>query len=352
MAMVYVDGFDVSDHVAKGWVITNAGGGAVSIVTTGRVGGRAVSASMNGFGSNGNTARLQRIIPAINQITLGVAVRLTNVTFGSGTFFVSLYGDAGATQHLTIMADPVSKYIQVRLGSHAGTVLATSSTQMYKGVWTYIEVQATIADAGGICKVRVNGNPTNIIDYTGDTRNGGTEATITSVSLGTAQAGGAEEIATFDDLYILDETGAANTTFLGDIRIASLLPNGAGTDTQLSPTGSATNWQNVDEVPYSTTDYNGSPTVGLRDTYALTDLAAGMTSVFAVQNNAIAAKSDVTAANAKLPLRTGGGLFYGATNTLSTSYLTYFDLYQVNPNTAVAWTPAEMNSLEVGLEVA
>lgn len=352
MALLFMDGFDVGDFALKSWTTYTNDNGTAS-VATGRVSGSAVAVAMPGSGAANRIVQIQRLIPATTQITMGVAVRLTVDSSGSGGFNLSLYGDSGVTQHLTLMSEPTTKAIQLRLGSMTGTVLQTSGSIMTPNAWVYLEIQATIADAGGICVVRLNGASTPIINFTGDTKNGGTATTTSMIALGSFRSqNNSAETAVYDDLYILDNTGTINNTFLGDVRIASLQPNGVGTDTQLTPTGSVTNWQNVDEIPYSTTDYNGSSTVGLRDTYTLTDLPGSVTTVHALQSNIIASKSDVTTASAKIPIRTGGNVYYGATNSLSTTYLTYSDMHSINPNTTVAWTTGDVNGLEAGMEVA
>jgi hypothetical protein len=343
-----MDGFDAGDYTLKGWRTFVSGGGAGIGTTTGRVSGNAIYADQGTVGTA--SAGFQRTIPATTQITLGMAMRYTGGV-GSGTFVISLYGDGGSTQHLTIMSDINSKAIVLRLGSTSGTVLQTSAQTFTPGAWEYLEIQATIADAGGICKVRLNGNPTLAIDYTGDTKNAGTGTSFTQVYMGVLRSNTNNDTAAFDDFYVLDGTGASNNTFLGDVRVATLRPSAAGTDTQLTPTGVATNWQNVDETTYSATDYNASSTSGQRDTYALDNLPSGTSTVFALQSNLIAAKSDVTNLTARVPLRVNGSLYYSPTYALNVSYLNYVSLHATNPDTSLAWTPSEVNSLEAGMEV-
>lgn len=355
MALLFMDGFDAGDYLVKGWnpVIVN---GAIT-AAPGRVSGGAILTDCSANNSNGSECRIERPFTAASQPTIGFALKIdTYGTLGNGAFYVNLAGDSGSTTHLTLTNNPTTRYIELRRGAYNGAVLATYNYVLPVGTWAYFEIQTTIADAGGICQVRMNGNATPVISFTGDTKNGGTNTTIDTLRLGSVNidTGAAQSGvgAVYDDLYILNSTGTTNTTFLGDVRAVTLRPDGAGTDTQLTPTGSATNWQNVDETTYSTADYNASATVGQRDTYTLSNLPAGMGTIYAVQSNLIAAKSDMTTANARIPLRIGAGLYYGGTTALSTSYLTYSDVHQVNPDTTVSWTMADLNNLEAGMEVA
>lgn len=294
----------------------------------------------------------RRAFAAAARPTIGFAV-LPSALDSGGSLCLTLSGDAGATPHLTLMNNSSTRVLELRRGDHTGTLLASSSVLLSPGNWRYLEMRATINDTTGTCEVRIDGGSTPIINFTGDTRNAGTLTTIDMISFRAYKAGSSgAATGVFDDVYILDDTGATNTTFLGDVRAVTLRPNAPGTDTQLTPTGSATNWQNVDETTYSTTDYNASAVVGQRDTYALTDMPLGSTTIHAIQTNIIAAKSDTTTANARTPIRTGGSLYYGTTKSLSTSYLTHSDIHQQNPNTTASWTEADVNNLEAGMEVA
>ena len=352
MALLFMDGFDVGDYAVKGWDSLQAGGsgGAVSL-TSGRISGSGIQVSQPGGGLISNIV-FRRAHAAINRVTVGFAV-LPSALDAGASLGITLHSDAGVTPHLTFMNNSSTRVLELRRGDHTGTLLASSALMLSPGNWRYFEIRATINDTTGSCEVRVDGNTTPIINFTGDTRNGGTLTTFDMISL-RAYKSGTTGAATgvFDDLYILDDTGTTNTTFLGDVRAITLRPDGAGADTQLAPTGSATNWQNVDETAYSTVDYNASATVGQRDTYTLSNLPLGMGTVHAVQSNLIAAKSDATTANARIPLRSGGALYYGMTTALSTSYLTFSDVYQLNPNTSSSWTQAAVDGLEVGMEVA
>lgn len=352
MALLFMDGFDVGDYALKGWDSQQAGGsGGVVSTATGRISGGGVQVSQPGGGLISNIV-FRRAHAATTRLTVGFAV-LPSALDSGGSLGITLHGDAGVTPHLTLMNNSSTRVLELRRGDHTGTLLASSSVILSPGNWRYLEMRATLNDTTGTCEVRIDGNATPIINFTGDTKNGGTLTTFDMISLRAYKAGSSgAATGVFDDLYLLDDTGTTNTTFLGDVRAVTLRPDGAGTDTQLTPTGSVTNWQNVDETTYSTADYNASATVGQRDTYTLSSLPAGMGTIYAVQSNLIAAKSDTTTANARIPLRIGAGLYYGGTTALSTSYLTYSDVHQVNPGTTTAWTMTDLNNLEAGMEVA
>ena len=243
-----------------------------------------------------------------------------------------------------------SGLIEIRRGSSGGTLLATGTTSLFSGLWNYIEVSCTISDTIGEVHVRLNGLATDEVSYTGDTKNAGTATNIDAVRLININ----NATTYFSDFYLLNSTGSApNNTFLGDVAVRTLSPTGNGASTQLvgSDGNSVDNYLLNDELPFSSTDYAGSATIGQKDTYAMANLPAGVTTVYGIQLNGLMAKSDATLAQARYVLRSGGTDYGGVTRTLTTSYVGYQELYELNPNTSAQWTPAAVNAVEGGMEV-
>jgi hypothetical protein len=332
MALLFMDGFAGGDMATKWSSSSNASNTNTSPRVTG-------GSYMFTGGSNGNVTKT---FTAKTEIFMGCGTRGS-----SGVWYIFLYGDTGATTHLTIMRNGTSGFMELRLGNQ-GTLLATGTTFIPYTSWHYIEIRATVADSGGICQVRLDGQTVNEIDYTGDTKNGGTNTSIDAFTLY------ASATANYTDVYFLDTTGTANNSWLGDVTVRTILPSGNGNYSQLtgSDADQVNNYQLVDESPASSTDYVGSPTVGLKDSYLLSDLPAGVTQIKALQSNIYAAKSDATLASSKVLLRTGGTDYYGNTQGMGTSFQTYSQIFALNPNTAIAWTVADINGLEAGIEVA
>lgn len=334
MALVFMDGFDARD-VAKKWVTV---GGDYSLITATRFGaGYAFRSNAAGIGV------LTRRFPAAANIYCGFAIRL-NGAYGDGGEFMSLYGDNGTTQHLTF-AYTSTGIIRVLRGAVNGTLIATGGSLLTD--WQYLEVNATIADAGGTVKVMANG--ISVIDFTGDTRNAGTSTNLDEVHIGDTSRNNGYD---YDDFYLCNNVGTSNNTFLGDVRVQTLIPTGAGASTQFTPTGGA-NYANVSEYPDNTTTYNASSNVGDRDTYALSNLASGTTGVLGIQENFAAWKADASLGNLKPAMNMGGTVYYGPAVSLGTGVGAWSGaIAETNPATSVAWTPGDVNNMEFGVEVA
>jgi hypothetical protein len=92
--------------------------------------------------------------------------------------------------------------------------------------------------------------------------------------------------------------------------------------------------------------------VGQRDTYALADIPATVSSVLGVQTNVISKKTDTGPMNVKPALVSGGSVYYGATTPLTSNDTTLVDVRNVNPATGLQWSVTDVNNLEAGMEVS
>jgi hypothetical protein len=280
----------------------------------------------------------------MTQVFIGFAnTQDTGSAFG-GDFFI-LYGDAGVTAHLSLRWNAAGVLGLYR----GGTLIATASVTVREpvGVWHYIEMSATIADSGGTCVVKING--TEVINFTGDTKNAGTATTIDAIRFQRTVPGNVY----WDDYYLCDATGSAPyNTFLGEVRVQALMPTGAGASTQWTPSTGA-NWAAVDEVPPSATDYVLTATSGFRDTYAMSDLTGTVNTVLAARTYALAKKSDTGAASIKIVDRSGSTDYYSTSAALATTDTTMLGTLRItDPATSAAWTASGVNALQAGVELA
>lgn len=342
MAIEFFDGFEGGTQ--PGWLFST-----MSVSTT------AVRTGVNGLVCTAtSTATLN--LSASAKKTVGFAYTLVStIGYGLSTIAPAQFcSDAGATIHLTLMTDATG-HLVLRRGATNGTVLATS-TQIYPtNQWRYIEMQATIADSGGTCIVRVDG--VEWINVTGDTRNAGTSTNIDAVKLN----GSSTTDSYWDDMYVTNGTddtavtGRADDGFLGDIKVEPLLPSGNGASSQWvgSDSNSTDNYLLVDEQPVNTTDYVGSATDGNRDLWDLPSVAASALQVLAIRPSVYAAKTDAGAASIKQLVRTSDGtVTTDTTQPLSTTYATYWGALRTTKPGGGAWTPTDVNGLQIGVEKA
>jgi hypothetical protein len=330
MALLFMDGFDASDAALK-WVSI----GAPTFATTTRFG---TGKAMNPQASQAP----MRAFPASSQVYVGAAVSVAS--FGAIRDIWTFLGDSAITAHLSLNTSASGGSVELRRGA---TTLALSAVGVLPiSTWVYLEMSATIADTGGTCVVKVNG--VEVINFTGDTKNAGTNSTIDTLRLASNTSA---NVYSYDDLYICNDTGSVNNTFLGDVRVQTLLPTAAGASTQLTPSV-GNNWDNVNDTPYVSTTYNSDSVSGHRDTYAMSDLLSGTGTIFGVQDNILALKSDAGAASIKAALKSGATVYYDSTVVLGAALGASSAVRETDPATSAAWTPTNVNALEFGAEVA
>ena len=325
MTLVYIDGLEDTAGV-----IATAGTIAVAAARTG-----------NGIRVTGSTGvfRLAFPQPYFDTVTVGCAWRPSTV---SGTIPIfTLYGDNGATVHTSVANSSGNLIVQ-----RSSTTIATAPSPPFSVAnrWYYVEAQIRLHDTLGTAVVRVDG--VEVLNASAlDTKNAGTGTWYDQIAFPFAVSGNA----IFDDVYLM---AGAGDSFQGDVVVATLVPNGNGAVSQWvgSDGDSVDNYALVDEIPPSTADYVRSATIGQQDLYTLTDLATTGV-ILAVAPTLYVAKDEVGPRTVK-PLLRGSVVSAGAAQALDFAYAQKQQVFATNPETAVAWTLAEVNALQVGVEVA
>lgn len=281
------------------------------------------------------------------EVWFGAALKHNTPIAAASGAACTLMGDGTTVTHLSIGANADGS-LSIWRGTTSGTLLGTSATGLVSvGVWYYLEVHAIIDDTVGAYEVRVDG--VNVLSATGvDTRNGGTDPKITVFGVGRQST----DRTWYDDIYFITGDGVGVSGFQSEITIEGIRPNGVGNYTQLTPTGSATNWQNVDDIPFSTSDYNSSPTAGQKDTYAYSNLTATTGTILGSVIHFAAHKNLAGFKKARRLIRISSTDYAGAdTPSLSASVRYFSEVLPTSPATAAAWTISEVNGLEAGFEV-
>ncbi len=323
MAIVMIEGWDHWDptQVQKGW---SAGSGGVTQV--GRFGGQAAR--------SGTTTKTHQLPSSYATIFVGFALRMSVIGSATDFFFIR----ASATNILRVSQDATGHLV---IKNSGGTTIATGGTVLVANGWTYIEIKLFINGASGTVEVHQNGS-TDIASTVGNFGSSNAD--------NVGYAGITAQTTDFDDLYVADTSGSApRNTFLGDVRVATIYPTGAGNSTQWTPNGAASNWDCVDEVPPdSDTTYVSDSTPGHIDSYACSDIDGGAT-VYGVQTNLFARKDDAGTRQVAPLIRQSGTDYAGTTVTLASTYAFFSQLYNQDP-TAADWTPTTVNGDEFGVK--
>lgn len=225
-----------------------------------------------------------------------------------------------------------------------GTALGvTSGLGLLTAVWYFIEFKATINNTTGAYTVKVNG--TEVLAATSQDTQATSNAYATHVRIGN---GG--NFLYVDDVYICDNEGSVGNDFLGDVKVISLRPSGAGTYSEWTPSAGS-NYQNVDETaPDDDTTYNSTSTAGLKDAYTYANVGESG-AVYAININTRVRKDDAGARVIRPKIRIGGTDYNEDNVDVTDSYVTNTQLSTVSPATATAYTVSELDGAEFGIEL-
>jgi hypothetical protein len=310
--------------------------------------GRYGSAGLRWHVSNA-TSQLNKYFSPTKTLIMGWAAKPVSGTT-AGDQFISFLD--GGTVHVSVRMS--SNNYQV---TRAGTTLGTGTFSVVPGSWHYFEIKVTIDNTNGGIHMKINGvddlrlgvyasTPTAL-----DTQNGAS-AQVSNWQLGLNTGSNIQWY--FDDFYLCDTT-APNDDFLGDTRIEYLVPTGAGNRTMFTPsTGS--NWQTVDELSPSDTDYNSASSPGDMDLFGMSNLA-GNGLVRGVQTISQAKKDDAGFRKTVPVFYKASGLgdtarFYkGSQDTVSDTFTNRLQRFNTSPDTGVAWTVDEVNAIQYGYAV-
>lgn len=337
MSLVFMDGFDhytIADMGRK-WNVPGNGSMSTSVFRNGTQSYLNTSAQAPRFALSTADQHATLIV--------GCAFRLS-ILPSSPLALLTLYGDAFVTTHTTLGVTAAGK-LQVFRGTTGGTLLGSESgTSIAVNTWYFLELKAVLHDSTGAITLRVDGS--SVITLTSqDTKNAGTGSVYDGIGFtGNANAN------YIDDLYLCNGAGSAFNDLLGDVKVQTLYPSGAGNSTNLTPsTGS--NYQAVDDATGNTSDYVSSSVATTKDTYAFDNLTAGYDPK-GLQVIALAAKEAPGAVRTVIPVvRSGGTDYDGSARTLPFGWVYGRQVYEQDPATSTAWTTSGVNAAEFGVKV-
>lgn len=348
MGCTFIEGWDHMTAVqgnGRSW--TYGGGSSVPTVgATGRFGGNRLNLNYSAGGGGSTALFVQRVLPTSRaKYGCSFAVMFTHTAYAMDCEVMGLY--EGATQHIAVRWNTNVLYL-VR----GGTTIATGIKTILLNVWYHVELWVEVSDTVGVAKVWIDGNPVPEMNFSGDTRNGGT-GVINTALMRSGSGSNAGTINLYDDMVFYDDQSADyNVGPIGDCRVESLVPSGAGTTGNGTPSAGSS-YQCVDEKPPNDdTDYVSFAAASDKDTYAMGDLASTTGDVVCVQVEIRPRRTDVGARAFKSVIRESGGTEQDGTEVYqTTTYLHQIDVRPYTPSSAL-WDIAAVNAMQVGAKMS
>jgi hypothetical protein len=357
MALLFMDSFDNYATPAIGalgkWQTLVDAGSLTSIASgAGRNGTNAFKVNPNN--QSGAGAYLQGVLATpLARIVYGLAVKVTLFDALHEMTFLGFFDVNVGQVIVTILPNG---QIRFRSGSATGTVLATSNASVITAtnVYFYLEFDITFDTVNGAIVLHANGVNVPLSASSGfDTAPSGHDSFNTH-QLGYLNSSVLSTTTYFiDDLYMLSTTGGQNTSFLGDVRVVCVFPNGAGASTQFTPNGAGTNWQCVNEVSEDAgTTFINDANVGDEDLYTKQSIPVNTGQIFGIQQCAVAQKDAASGRSFANINLSGATTTAGATHALGLTYAWYLDVFEQDPNAASAWTFTTFQAAQIGVKVA
>lgn len=361
MTLKELEGFDLS-VLPTGWI--EGYGTNIASTTSFDTGRDGVGKSL-WFNTTTTTVHPCKVIPSTAALGFGFAFK-TSAPLVSGSTWYPLFMLAegpNTTWHLSLCINTAGQLALLRGNHTSTTVLAGPTAETYDlSQWTHIAAEVSIADAGGICKVYMNGSPTPVIDFAGDTRNTGAAGVIDRIHLaGNGSAGTGQPPASalrYDDFYWFTRDGSGVSAVLGDCTVRTLQPDGNGATSAWagSDGNSVDNYALVDDAQV-TTDYVSSSTPGQRDLYSLANPSGTLGAIKAVQTSVYASKSDAGTAPGPLlaVYRDAAGNVVtdqaASVAQLGTGWAWFNSPPRSTAPDGTSWDTADLNALQAGVEV-
>lgn len=345
MALKWIDGFEsygtTVGNSATGFAPSKYSSGIGSFtIRAGRVAGKAISFS--GFA--------QAITPSFTaQDTWTVGFGLLYMSLGSEQEIFRWRDSTTVQCSLTILPNGELAFwrgtfgINVKLGT-------TSGAKLKAGVWSYVEVKVKVHNTTGTVDIHVNGSSVLSLSSQ-NTRQGSNNQATNFIMLGSST--GADRV-TFDDLYICDNQGSNNTTFLSPQKVTMIAPTGDNGTNQWSPTGAGTTHADrVKENPHdSNTTYLSETVSGNTEEFDYANTGSEVASIKGVQQNTVFETDDASPFSVNNHVKSGATTLDdgGAAGTNGT-YTTSPFLVETDPNTSALWTKSNLDAALFGVKL-
>jgi hypothetical protein len=230
----------------------------------------------------------------------------------------------------------------------ATTLLVKGTTDFVPTEWNYIEWEIEIADSAS-SSVRVNG--TEILSATGiDTKNVTTATRIEQ--FGFSNNNTTYGMTKIDDLYILSMDSIGASDFLGPCIVETIRPSGdAGTNNWTTSAG-ANHYEAVDDtIVDDDTTYIYTDTTDSYDVWTYQDITSTPSAIYGIAIKTEAREDMGGVAQISSVIDSGSTVEDGTAKSISVGgYLPMVDISELDPDTAVAWTPAAIIAAKFGVK--
>lgn len=319
--------------------------GGVSSITIGAGGRNGTNALIVKCGGSSDFARAAKTLPSpLSTIYYAFPFKTDRLPAPATSIICAELRDAGSAQVRVILSSDGTLGIQ--RGDGAALIAAVPDFSMSINTFYHFEIGLSIHGSTAFVKFWVN--EAEKLNLTNQNTQGVAGSTIiTEIVACCANVQSQVSVTTFrfDDIIV------RNDQHIGDCHYREILPTGTGSVDDGVPTGAASSREAVDDTaPDGDATKTALENVGDKFLLTYPPIPTDV-EVVAVIPTIYAQKSDAGPGTFKVAFKIDGSDYLGAEQSPSAgSYAHFPDPQMVSPDTGIAWTPAEVNALEMGAE--
>ncbi|MGB0749044.1 MAG: hypothetical protein ACPGO3_09885 [Magnetospiraceae bacterium] len=338
-------GYNAATAMKKKATVRNPGPSQVTSIEAPANGGSAWSVP------EGSYLAIQAIPTASSKLRVGLWIweEEPNSNYDYMLELEVTYGLVTGTR-LAAFAMQHSIYPWIAYDTNGATVDYTEIFRQVQEGWRWVEMHITNSLTVATIEVWVDGE--KVADLTGKDTG---IAAFSGTDPVNVRVGSGSQYTYIGGVVVWDDSGSGMTGYQGPMRIETLTPNGDdATDSDWVQSAGANIYDAVDSAAAEVddvSDYIYAATVGDRQLFDLTNLAA--TDIYTVE--AVTLETLIGHNDGVWPCQMKTLLKSGATESDGTSkhpkqYGAVYDIWEVDPNTASAWTTTAVNALQSGAE--
>lgn len=251
-------------------------------------------------------------------------------------------GDAIAEIHLDLNGK-----IRVYDFNNYGTpvLLATGTTTLSANTWYKLSIKI-VAGSSGSYEVKID----DAAELSGS-RSWAITLNLRNVFLGPRRDRNGESMTVYWDDYCSSDSAYPFTS--GEYAVGILKPNANGSTMSWSGGTGASDYTQVDEIPWSDSDYvqsptSGNPNVGLFNFQSRSDASLSIGTIKAVKAIILIAENSSVTSSTKVRIRSGGSNSDSTGYNGGTSSIGLGRVLESDPSTSTAWTGSGIDAIEAG----
>jgi hypothetical protein len=364
MALLWCDGFDHYGTSPNGgrdamlagvWAELSGGISAIPRISTthARTGGHALYFPENNSAFE-SRPQARRLLGADKSVVgIGFGLYMPEIFAGNNRTGFQLRNNAnGVVLTFAIQSDAS---IEVFRGTPTGTSIGRSGQALTAQAWNHVEVRVRRHATEGSVEIRVNG--VTVLDIAEENTGGNDFASVVWGAVRNSATDFSYEFY-IDDVFAWDDQGSSNNDFLGPLGVYTLFPDDDTLDADWSVTGAGTGFAAIDDAaPDDDSSYIAAGGASDVSAFEVGDLPGGISQVAAVVAVSRMRKTDAGDGNVQMGLVSSEvgspplpAVAFGEDRPITEVYTYWQDVFELDPATGGAWTPAAVNSVRLRME--